>query len=296
MVDNRGPRRGERVRVGLIGLLSALAACTVPTNSGSPAPGELTTTPALTTTQSLPSDEGGTGSGGAASPTTSPSPASTTAGSGDEPLGEFLAACEQKSDAWRSGRVTYPSELEIPLDEGRTYQARIDIRTGAGEETVPSGSAAAEVAVQCGVAARLVPLSSDVTVDFTEWSLQVFDEPGTVEWDWTVTAAAAHDTQVRLEFRPAVKAQDGSIVVPAADTSRAVSAAYTSAVHVQAKALEHVYYWWDHNWTKLAGIVAAIGAAAAAVWFWFMARRKEWIAARPKTPARTTRSRPKKRK
>jgi hypothetical protein len=136
----------------------------------------------------------------------------------------------------------------------------VDINAGAQDQPPPDeGTAADNIQVKCGVAARLVALSDNVQVDSEDWVLREFDQPAVVEWDWSVTAVKTHPTQVRLELRPAIADADGRHIVPAAEDNTDLTAGSDVDVTVTATRMERFYDWWDENWGPLKGILAALG-------------------------------------
>jgi len=198
-----------------------------------------------------------------------PSTGSTTASEGESPdtgsdgeFEQFVAACADSFEGWRPGQASYPRTLDIDLDESRTYTARIDIRPGAQEQPAPDAqTGTADLQVRCGIGARLVAVGSSVSVDDGDWFLQQFGEPGTVQWDWTVTATAAPDAELRLELRPAVAAVDGSYTVPAEANANTTTTSFTTDVHVRTSAIQQVGGWFDDSWPIITAVAVALGGA-----------------------------------
>jgi hypothetical protein len=134
----------------------------------------------------------------------------------------------------------------------------------------------AGVQVKCGVAARLIPLSADVAVDDAAWVLREFDQPAVVQWDWSVRAVTTHNSQVRLELRPAVADAEGRHIIPAADDNSDLTMSGDTDVTVVATRFQRFYQWWDDNWGPLQTIVGALGVAVLALLTW-MGKVRGWF-------------------
>jgi hypothetical protein len=107
-----------------------------------------------------------------------------------------------------------------------------------------------------------------VSVDDDDWFLREFGEPGEVQWDWTVTATAPRDAELRLELRPAVAAVDGSYTVPAESNPNTATTSFTTAVHVRTSALQAVGRWFDANWPIVTTVFVALGGAVLGLVRW----------------------------
>jgi hypothetical protein len=200
---------------------------------------------------------------------------------------QFVAACADSFEGWRPGQVTYPRTLDIDLDDSRTYTARIDIRPGAQQQPPPDPqTATADLQVRCGIGARLVAVGSSVAVDDGEWFLLEFGEPGTVQWDWTVSATAPRDAELRLELRPAVATLDGRYTVPAESNPNTATISFTTDVHVRSSAIQQVGTWFDENWPVVTTVAVALGGAVLGLIAWI---KKLRAAIGPEPPARRRR-------
>ena len=208
---------------------------------------------------------------------------------------EFLDACALSLDTWHPGQARYPTALTIPLEGATTYQARVDIDSGVQAPPGPGqDTAVVPLLVRCGIGARLVSLGDSISVENEDWSLAEFDQPGFVQWSWTVKATAPDDAQVRLELRPAVVTADGHHVVPAGDPTRAATSTFTTDVQVEASWPQHVDIWWTDNWDTVTTIAAGLGAAVLTLITWLkkagsalgLARR--WPSARRRRSAART--------
>ena len=129
-------------------------------------------------------------------------------------------------------------------------------------------TATADLQVRCGIGARLVGIGSSVSVDDGDWFLLEFGEPGAVQWDWTVTAKAPRDAELRLELRPAVAAVDGSYTVPAEANTNTATTSFTTDVHVRTSAIKQVGTWFDDNWPIITAIAVALGGAVLGLIAW----------------------------
>jgi len=258
--------------------------------SGDASPATTPTSAASTSAASTsPEPTDGTGGTGVIpSPSASPS-AVPTGEPGDggaqesEEFEQFVAACADSFEGWRPGQVAYPRTLDIDLDDSRTYTARIDIRPGAQQQPPPDPeTATADLQVRCGIGARLVSIGSSVTVDDSEWFLLEFGEPGVVQWDWTVSATAPRDAEVRLELRPAVATLDGRYTVPAESNPNTATISFTTDVHVRSSAIQQVGTWFDQNWPVVTTVAVALGGAVLGLIAWV---KKLRTAIRPESPA-----------
>jgi hypothetical protein len=172
----------------------------------------------------------------------------------DADLQRYVTDCARQIDSWRPGQVRFAATLTIPLNQSAEYQATVDIRSGAQEQPAPSpGTLAENVVVRCGLGARLVPVGSGVSIgNQDEWILRDFDTPGVVEWDWTIRATDADDTQVRLEIRPAVAVVYGGYVVPANEDSHAPTVSYLTDIHVGAPLVDSAESWFTRTGARFS--------------------------------------------
>jgi hypothetical protein len=180
-------------------------------------------------------------------------------------LEAFLADCELGVREWRAAQVDYPSDLTIEAGGSASYVAAVDTRAtpASPSELIPGPSPTAEaVAVRCEVAARLSTSGDALTVDETDWVLRRFTPTGFIRWSWTVTAVKGGDHDLELELQPAVRTEDGRILV--SDSTLDVSTFITRA-HVDQDAIQEVGSWMDSHKGPLAVIAAALAAAAIGV-------------------------------
>lgn len=272
---------------GVVVLIAATVLLRSPGDGGGVAtPTTTPTSPATTAPE--PTDGTGGGTGVIPSPSASPS-APPTGEPGDggaeesEEFEQFVAACADSFEGWRPGQVAYPQTLDIDLDDSRTYTARIDIRPGAQQQPPPDPeTATADLQVRCGIGARLVSIGSSVTVDDSEWFLLEFGEPGVVQWDWTVSATAPRDAELRLELRPAVATLDGRYTVPAESNPNTATISFTTDVHVRSSAIQQVGTWFDENWPIVTTVAVALGGAVLGLVAWV---KKLRAAIGPEEPA-----------
>jgi hypothetical protein len=194
----------------------------------------------------------------------SPSPA------GPSPeLKDFIQRCQQNVDDWQHGQAIYPKTLIVKMDESIDYVAGVDISGGTTlRDRLPANVdySSSEVDVSCGLGARLVSTSESAVVDQSDWIMQEFDQPGKLQWAWTVKGKKPGDYDLRLELRPAVAIVRGGHVVPAGDGNN--TAVFPTKLTVTATSMQKLYLWWDANWVKLVGIVTALGAALLGVLAW----------------------------
>ena len=192
---------------------------------------------------------------GSIGPTSEPSPPTAA------DLEAFLADCERGVRDWRAAQVDYPTELVVEVGETVPYVAAVDARDtpAAPGRAIPGPSATGEAAfVRCEVAARLTPVGDALTVDADDWVLRRFTPVGLIRWTWAVTAAEGGDHDLQLELQPAVRAEDGSVLI--SDTSMDVSSFLTRA-RVSEDPIDRVGNWWTDHWGTLALVGAGIGAA-----------------------------------
>jgi hypothetical protein len=220
----------------------------------------------------LGSSQAPDGSATAGNPATSanPAPAPDPHRHRSTEFQQFLADCAHSFEGWRPGQVTYPHDVDVPLDGSRNYRARIDISPGAQDRPAPDAdTAAVPLEVRCGIGARLVPVGTSVDVDDQDWVLLEFGEPGTVQWNWTITAGEPRDAQVRLELRPAVALVDGGYTVPAEDTNPGTTTTtFTTDVHVQTSLLQRAGTWVTDSWPVITSVAVALGGGILALLTW----------------------------
>jgi len=254
--------RGTRAALALGLVLGVLAACggAGDGNAGAPAPVPTSAEPTAAEPSSAEATQGSPPPPGDGSPSVPSSP----------DLKAFLADCAKNVDTWHPGQLRYTRRLSIPLHQARTYRAAVDIQPGAQDQPAPDANTGiAGVQVKCGVAARLVPLSADVTVDGGgDWVLREFDQPAVVQWDWSVRAVTTHSTQVRLELRPAIADAEGRHIIPAAEDNSDLTMSGDTDVTVVATGFQRFYQWWSDNWGPLQTIAGALGVAVLAVLTW----------------------------
>ena len=166
-------------------------------------------------------------------------PAPTTQPS-DTDLASFLAGCERGIRDWRAAQVDYPAELSIEKGGTESYVAAVDASDTPLEpsEAIPGPSPTGEaVFVRCEVAARLTPLGSALTVDEIDWIVRTFTPTGVIRWTWVVTAVEADDQDLELELQPAVRSQDGTILVGQSSTE---ISSFLTQVRVEEDAVQRV--------------------------------------------------------
>jgi hypothetical protein len=161
--------------------------------------------------------------------------------------------------------MSYPEEFDIDVGETKAYVAGVDVRATPADpsEVIPGPFAAGEaVFVRCEIAARLTPLGDALSVDEEDWVLRSFTPAGLIRWTWAVTAVKAEDQDLRLELQPAVRSEDGTVLV--SDTATDVSSFVTRA-RVEEGALRQLGAWWSENWGTITLVSAGIGAAVLAL-------------------------------
>jgi hypothetical protein len=266
--------RRARGRTALLALVAVLCGCTVDgdTNSAGPPATSATsgpepsvggTEPVLPTATpgdgGAPVDPGGPGSTVGES---EPAPATTTR---PTDLASFLADCERGIRDWRPAQVDYPAELSIEKGGTESYVVAVDASDTPLDpsEAIPGPSPTGEaVFVRCEVAARLTPLGSALTVDEVDWIVRSFTPTGVIRWTWVVTAVEADDQDLELELQPAVRSEDGTILVGQSSTE---ISSFITAVRVEEDAVARVGEWWESRWTIMALVAAGIGAAILAL-------------------------------
>ena len=62
------------------------------------------------------------------------------------------------------------------------------------------------------------PARRPLTVDESDWIVRTFTPTGVIRWTWVVTAVEADDQDLELELQPAVRSQDGTILVGKSST------------------------------------------------------------------------------
>ena len=267
--------RGRTALLVLLGV-AVLSGCVVDGNTNSagppatsatsgPEPSGGATEPVFPTATpgdgAAPVDPGGPGSTAGES---EPAPAPTTRPSGTD-LASFLAACERGIRDWRAAQVDYPAELSIEKGGTESYVVAVDASDTPLDpsEAIPGPSPTGEaVFVRCEVAARLTPLGSALTVDEVDWIVRSFTPTGVIRWTWVVTAVEADDQDLELELQPAVRSEDGTILVGQSSTE---ISSFITAVRVEEDAVARVGEWWESRWTIMALVAAGIGAAILAL-------------------------------
>jgi hypothetical protein len=192
----------------------------------------------------------------APSPTTRPS---------ETDLASFLAGCERGIRDWRAAQVDYPAELSIEKGGTESYVVAVDASDTPLDpsEAIPGPSPTGEaVFVRCEVAARLTPLGSALTVDEDDWIVRSFTPTGVIRWTWVVTAVEADDQDIELELQPAVRSEDGTILVGQSSTE---ISSFITGVRVEEDPVERVGEWWESRWAIIALVAAGIGAAVLAL-------------------------------
>jgi hypothetical protein len=193
-----------------------------------------------------------------------PPPAPTTRPS-DTDLAAFLAGCERGIRDWRAAQVDYPAELSIEKGGTESYVVAVDASDTPLDpsEAIPGPSPTGEaVFVRCEVAARLTPLGSALTVDEDDWIVRSFTPTGVIRWTWVVTAVEADDQDIELELQPAVRSEDGTILVGQSSTE---ISSFITGVRVEEDPVERVGEWWESRWAIIALVAAGIGAAVLAL-------------------------------
>lgn len=210
----------------------------------------------------------------AAPPDFTPAPSGDT-GSPPDPVQPWVEECRQAaSEVEFAGLVTYPRTLPVDMNEATTYQTVIDLSGSQlpPEEVIenPEGETSQRnIRVECIVGARLTPVGDDVTVsedqdaDGAGWVHRRFTSAGTVDWAWSVTAAAPDDQQVQLQLRPVLFVDDGARTIPADAVTTLVT-----RVDVQATRLDRLSYWFENEWKQLAAIAGVLGVSVLAVLTW----------------------------
>ena len=77
-----------------------------------------------------------------------------------------------------------------------------------------------------------------------------------------MTAVEADDQDLELELQPAVRSEDGTILVGQSSTE---ISSFITAVRVEEDAVARVGEWWESRWTIMALVAAGIGAAILAL-------------------------------
>lgn len=270
MGRTHGRRATRRTGLALVAVAAtcwSAAACGVPVGAD-PAPGDGAPAPAGPTPSDPPSDQppapGTAGPTPGAAPTAPGAPPVTTDAGARPDLEAFLDACARDVRDWRAGRLDYPAVLVVDLGDSVTYVAALDVSGGPPPEPqVPGPSpTSAEVAVRCGVSARLVPLGDGLQVDDEDWVDRAFTPTGVVRWSWAVRAEEPGDDDVRIELRPAVAVGDDVVV-------GAEVAEYVTAVDVRTPLVRSVGDWWHAYWGTIALVAAGLGAAVLGVRAWW---------------------------
>jgi hypothetical protein len=106
----------------------------------------------------------GSATAGNPAPSANPAPAPAPHRHRSTEFQQFLADCAHSFEGWRPGQVTYPHDVDVPLDGSRNYRARIDISPGAQDRPAPDAdTAAVPLEVRCGIGALRSPWSTAAT-------------------------------------------------------------------------------------------------------------------------------------
>ncbi len=271
--DRRRTRRGGTTLLVLLGI-AVLPGCVVDGDvapAGPPATSATSrsevpggpTAPVVPTATPGDGGPGGPAEPGGTAGESEPAPPTTRPEETD--LASFLAGCERGIRDWRAAQVDYPAELSIEKGGTETYVVAVDASDTPLDpgEAIPGPSPTGEaVFVRCEVAARLTPLGSALTVDEDDWIVRSFTPTGVIRWTWVVTAVEADDQDLELELQPAVRSEDGTILVGQSSTE---ISSFITAVRVEEGAVERVGEWWESRWAIIALVAAGIGAAVLAV-------------------------------
>ncbi len=106
------------------------------------------------------------------------------------------------------------------------------------------------------------PLGGALTVDEDDWIVRSFTPTGVIRWTWVVTAVEADDQDLELELQPAVRSEDGTILVGQSSTE---ISSFITGVRVEEDAVERVGEWWESRWAIIALVAAALAAALLAL-------------------------------
>lgn len=185
-------------------------------------------------------------------------------------LEAHLARCRQGVEEWKesAGQLDYPATLRLRVDQPSPYNAAVDISDAPlpPDEviTVPDGEATdEEIMVQCGIAARLVPVGDlSVAPDQSQWVTREFSPSGVAEWSWDVTTTSTGDKTLRLELQPA-QLGNGAPLSLGTQTAHV----FTDVV-VDGTWIDHLAHWFDTQWPKLVAVVVALGIAVAGLSRW----------------------------
>ncbi len=99
-------------------------------------------------------------------------------------------------------------------------------------------------------------------MDEGDWIVRNFTPTGVIRWTWVVTAVQADDLDLELELQPAVRSQDGTILVGQSSTE---ISSFITQVRVEEDAVARVGEWWQSRWAIIALVAAGIGAAVLAL-------------------------------
>jgi hypothetical protein len=202
-----------------------------------------------------------------ASPTARPSP--TAPPSRNAELEAFTRACKRHADQWVRGQVDYPRTLTARMGQATTYSAAVDIRDAPappGKEIDSPDPATGPVHVQCVVGARLVEVTSGISVktpaDAKEsgWRYLEFTPSGLLEWSWSVTPTTPDSQELLLQLQPAAKSAE---LIPGGSTT--TTADYKTTVNVTATRIDRLAYWFQTQWEPLTAVAGSIGAAILAI-------------------------------
>jgi hypothetical protein len=186
-------------------------------------------------------------------------------------LQTFLSRCARGIAQWSGqGQVDYPPVLHLHMDRASTYAAAVDVRDHpAPADELVQGGKADPISVKCIVGARLIPTDTDIvdvalpdTARDGGWVYREFTPTGVLQWSWSVTARAPHDSDLTLELRPSIRREaDGAIVADAEQTTE-----QRTRVEVTAGMVQRGSSWVDEN----KGYVAVLGAALITFLLWLL--------------------------
>ena len=212
-----------------------------------------------------------------------PSPQPTGSGANGAPIpslseGEqFQRNCEAGVNEWTSGRVSYPVEISVSLNDPKIYNVVVDVE---GMSLPPEqmidldqGTVASEsVAVRCDIAARLssagdaVEVTQNSTAGYGGWVIRTFVPPGVAEWAWSIAVQSPVGGELLLELQPAV-VQENTVPLPGLADGQVAS--FTTQVNVNATVVQRVSYWFETEWSAMLVVVGGLGAAAVGLLVWW---------------------------
>lgn len=276
----------REVMLALMCALAVLSLAGCPSSSPSPARPPITSYPYPSGT---PHGNGGTthpNPGGSAPHDTRPAVPSPAASKPplllDQQVQNYVKACSQAVSVPAPAQLTYPASLALQQGQSITYTAHVDVRSSPAPvppDTKVERYTGENIVVSCQLAARLVNVGRVTEVEDPNpstggWVLHRFDAFGALDWSWTVKAAGVGSGQLRLEMMPA--AVEGTTVL---NPQQNVLSRVTQ-VTVEGNWAEDAQTWFSRNtgpiknlWIAVAGVVAALGGAYAAVAGWVTKHR-----------------------